>query len=67
MPKYPMDPYKFEAKDIKRRLNALEKAFTRLLARYDRMILKQVRDDRTRQTTLDELERVVQNIDSCTR
>ncbi len=52
--KYPMDPYKFEAKDIKRRLTALEKAFTRLLARYDRMILKSAREDMNRQILLEE-------------
>ncbi len=49
-----MDPYKFEAKDIKRRLTKLENAFGRLLACYDRMILKQAREDAHRQILLEE-------------
>ncbi len=56
MVKYPMDPYKFESRDIKRRLTKLEKAFQRLLARYDRMVLKQGREDIERQLVLEEFQ-----------
>ncbi len=45
MGKYQMDPDRFQMKDIKRRLATLEKAHKRLLARYDRSILKGARQD----------------------
>jgi len=45
MSKYPMNPDKFQMKDIKRRLTQVEGAHKRLLARYDRMILKGARKD----------------------
>lgn len=62
MAKYPMDPYKFEAKDIKRRLSKMEKQFANLLARYERMILKQARVDATRQAVIEEFQEHLEQI-----
>ncbi len=62
MGNYPMDPYRFEAKDIKRRLTKLEKAFARLLARYDRMILMNARVDAGRQAVIEEFQEHLENI-----
>ncbi len=55
MAKYPMNPDRFQMKDLKRRVAALEKSLNKLTTRYDRMILRQDRRDTQTREDLEEL------------
>ncbi len=61
MPKaYPsnkaMDPDRFQMKDLKRRISAVETAHSRLLARYNRLILRIDRENKSRESILNEVQ-----------